>query len=409
MVVTTRADRRWMSSARRRARGAGRGRGAGPGDRRRMRSRCSRRASPTASGFKGSLSRIPSWPHVNSSGSTRTASRRLQVPARLEDDVRIPREARATGPAHEGRSGRPGGRPPTAKKMRKAGPRDWIAGARLRTLPLSIAPVILGTAAAHTALAPWAWWRIALALAVAVCLQIGVNYANDYSDGVRGTDKFRLGPSRLTGSGAAQPRTVLTVALVFFGLAAVAGLILVVHIGQYWLLAVGAVCIIAAYFYTGGKRPYGYYGLGELFVFVFFGLVATAGTTYVQLGTVNFESWISGVAIGLIACAVLMVNNIRDLPQDKLAGQANAGRADREHGVADRLRGLHPGAVRDPAVLFAVLYPNSYYTYFVLLLAGPAVLITLTAKTPPELIVALQLTSFTALFFAIGLGWALAF
>ncbi len=333
---------------------------------------------------------------------------KTRIPARLEDGVRIPREARATGPAAATRSGRPGGRPPTAKKVRKAGPREWIAGARLRTLPLSVSPVILGTAAAHTALAPWAWWRIALALAVAVGLQIGVNYANDYSDGVRGTDKFRLGPSRLTGSGAARPRTVLTVALVFFGLSAIAGLILVVHIGQYWLLAVGAVCIIAAYFYTGGKRPYGYYGLGELFVFVFFGLVATAGTTYVQLGTVNFESWISGVAIGLIACAVLMVNNIRDLPQDKLAGKRTlavliGNTASR---IVFAVFILVPFAL---LALFAVLYPNSYYTYFVLLLAGPAALITLTAKTPPELIVALQLASFTALFYAIGLGWALAF
>jgi 1,4-dihydroxy-2-naphthoate octaprenyltransferase len=333
---------------------------------------------------------------------------KLQVPARLEEDVRIPREARATGPATKARSGRPGGRPPTARKIRKAGPRDWIAGARLRTLPLSIAPVILGTAAAHTAIAPWAWWRIALALAVAVGLQIGVNYANDYSDGVRGTDAFRLGPSRLTGSGAARPRTVLTVALVFFGLAAIAGVILVVHIGQYWLLAVGAVCIIAAYFYTGGKRPYGYYGLGELFVFVFFGLVATAGTTYVQLGTVNLESWLSGVAIGLIACAVLMVNNIRDLPQDKLAGKRTLAVliGNQAARIVFVLLLLAPFVI---LVYFVLLYPNAPYTYFVLILALPAALIGLTGKTPPELIISLQLTSFTALAFAVGLGWALAF
>ncbi len=333
---------------------------------------------------------------------------KLQVPARLEDDVRIPREARATVPAQKARGGRPGGRPPTAAKIRKAGPGDWIAGARLRTLPLSIAPVILGTAAAHTALAPWAWWRIALALAVAVCLQIGVNYANDYSDGVRGTDKFRLGPSRLTGSGAARPRTVLTVALVFFGLAAVAGVILVMHIGQYWLLAVGAVCIIAAYFYTGGKRPYGYYGLGELFVFVFFGLVATAGTTYVQLGTVNLESWLSGVAVGLIACAVLMVNNIRDLPQDKLAGKRTLAvlMGNAAARVVFVILLLAPFVI---LVYFVLLYPNAPYTYFVLILAIPAALIGLTGKTPPELVISLQLTSFTALAFAVGLGWALAF
>jgi 1,4-dihydroxy-2-naphthoate polyprenyltransferase len=306
------------------------------------------------------------------------------------------------------RSGKPGGRPPSAPKIKKAGPGDWIAGARLRTLPLSIAPVILGTAAAHTTPAPWAWWRIALALAVAVCLQIGVNYANDYSDGVRGTDKYRLGPSRLTGSGAAKPRTVLTVAIVFFALAAAAGTILVIHIDQYWLLAVGAVCILAAFFYTGGKRPYGYYGLGELFVFVFFGLVATAGTTYVQLGNVNFESWVSGVAIGLIACAVLMVNNIRDRDQDKVAGKRTlavlmGGRASR---IVFTVFLLLPFVI---LVFFVLFYPNAPYTYFALFLALPAALITLTAKTPRELVLALQLTSLTALLYAVGVGWALAF
>jgi 1,4-dihydroxy-2-naphthoate octaprenyltransferase len=333
---------------------------------------------------------------------------RAQVPARLEDDVRIPREARATGPARAARSGKPGGRPPTAAKVRKATAGDWVAGARLRTLPLSIAPVALGTAAAHTAIAPWAWWRIALALAVAVCLQIGVNYANDYSDGIRGTDKFRLGPSRLAGSGAAKPRTVLTVALVFFGLAAVAGAILVVHIGQYWLFAIGAVCIAAAYLYTGGKRPYGYYGLGELFVFVFFGLVATAGTTFVQLGHVNLESWLSGVAVGFIACAVLMVNNIRDLPQDRLAGKRTLAVlvGNRAARILFTVFLLMPFVI---LIYFVLLYPNATYTYFALFLVLPAVLITLTAKTPQELVLALQLTSFTALVYAVGLGWALAF
>ena len=311
-------------------------------------------------------------------------------------------------PTRATRSGRPGGRPPAAPKIRKAGAGDWIAGARLRTLPLSIAPVLLGTAAAHIALAPWAWWRIALALAVAVCLQIGVNYANDYSDGVRGTDKYRQGPSRLTGSGAAKPRAVLTVALVFFGLAAVAGAILVVHVGQYWLLGVGAVSILVAYFYTGGKRPYGYYGLGELFVFVFFGLVATAGTTYTQLGTVNLESWISGVAIGLIACAVLMVNNIRDREQDKLAGKRTLAvlLGNRASRIVYAVLLLFPFVI---LVYFTLLYSNTPYTYFALILALPATLITLTAKTPGELVIALQLTSFTALAYAVGLGWALAF
>jgi 1,4-dihydroxy-2-naphthoate polyprenyltransferase len=333
---------------------------------------------------------------------------KVQVPARLEDNVRIPREARATGPVPKSRSGKPGGRPPTAAKVRKATGADWIAGARLRTLPLSIAPVILGTAAAHTALAPWAWWRIALVLIVSVGLQIGVNFANDYSDGVRGTDKFRLGPSRLTGSGAAKPRTVITVAFVFFGIAAIAGAILIVHIGQYWLFAVGAVCIVAAYFYTGGKRPYGYYGLGELFVFVFFGLVATAGTTYVQLGSVNLESWLSGVALGLIACAVLMVNNIRDLPQDKLAGKRTLAVL-MGNGAARIVFAVLLVLPFIILIYFVLLYPNATYTYFALFLALPAVLIALTGKTPGELVLALQLTSLTALVYAIGLGWALAF
>ena len=341
---------------------------------------------------------------------------RNQVPARLEADVRIPAEARATGPAPKanGRSRKPGGRPPTAAKVRKAGAGDWIAGARLRTLPLSVSPVILGTAIAHESSTPWLWWNIGLALAVAVFLQIGVNYANDYSDGVRGTDKFRLGPSRLTGSGAAKPRTVLTVALVFFALAAIAGVILVVIVGQYWLLAVGAVSIVAAYFYTGGKRPYGYYGLGELFVFIFFGLVATVGTTYVQESAKTFiaSNWldtlIAGAAIGFIACAVLMVNNIRDLPQDKLAHKRTL--AVLVGNTAARiLFAVFLVLAFVAPIWFGLLYPNVYYTYFVVFLAGPAILITLTAKTPRELVTALQLTSFTALFFAIGLGWGIAF
>ncbi len=158
----------------------------------------------------------------------------------------------------------------------------------------------------------------------------------------------------------------------------------------------------------GRQRPYGYYGLGELFVFVFFGLVATAGTTYVQLGQVDIESWVSGVAIGLIACAVLMVNNVRDLPQDKLAGKRTlavliGNRAGR---IVFAVFILVPFGL---LAFFAVLYPNAYYGYFVLFLALPAALITLTAKTPKELVLALQLTSLTALFYAIGLGWALAF
>ncbi|MBK4349019.1 1,4-dihydroxy-2-naphthoate polyprenyltransferase [Lacisediminihabitans sp. G11-30] len=293
--------------------------------------------------------------------------------------------------------------------MRKATARDWIGGARLRTLPLAIAPVLLGTGSAFLVSSPgWHWVRALLALAVALALQIGVNYANDYSDGVRGTDKYRVGPSRLTGSGAAKPKTVRTVAFVFFGLGAVAGLILVILTQLWWLLIVGAVAIVAAYFYTGGKKPYGYYGLGEVFVFVFFGLVATAGTTYTQVGTVNVESWLSGVAIGFLACAVLMVNNIRDIQQDKLAGKRTLAvlLGDRASRIMFAVFALLPFVI---LIFFVLFYPLAPLVYFVLLAAIPAVIITLTAKTPPELIIALQLTSLTALLYGAGLGAALAF
>ena len=311
------------------------------------------------------------------------------------------------------KSGRPGGRPPGVAPVKKATLGDWIGGARLQTLPLAIAPVALGAAAAyvlpHEGTGPgWHWARVLLCLAVALFLQIGVNFANDYSDGVRGTDKHRVGPRRLVASGAAKPRTVLLVALAFFGLAAVAGLIIVIRTEYWWLLAVGAVCILAAWFYTGGKKPYGYYGLGELFVFVFFGLVATAGTTYVLAGTVTIESWLAGVAIGLIACAVLMVNNIRDIAQDKLAGKRTLAVliGDRASRIVFAVLVLAPFAI---LVFFTLFYANAYLTYFVLLAAIPAALITLTAKTAPELIVALRLTSLTALAYALLLGWAIAF
>ena len=311
------------------------------------------------------------------------------------------------------KSGRPGGRPPGAAPIPKATLGSWIGAARPQTLPLAIAPVALGTAAAYLIThepgdVGWHWMRALLCLAVALALQIGVNFANDYSDGVRGTDRYRVGPARLTASGAVRPRTVLIVALVFFALAAAAGLVIVVRTQQWWLLAVGAVAIVAAWFYTGGKRPYGYAGLGEVFVFLFFGLVATAGTTFAIAGTVTIESWLAGVAIGLIACAVLMVNNIRDREQDELAGKRT---------LAVRMGDLPSRIVYGVLVLapfgilafFVLFYDNAYLVYFALLAAIPAVGITLSAKTPPELIVALRLTTLTALLFGLGLGWAIAF
>jgi 1,4-dihydroxy-2-naphthoate octaprenyltransferase len=306
------------------------------------------------------------------------------------------------------KGGRPGGKSPRVV-VRKATARDWIGGARLRTLPLAIAPVALGTGAAQLLSdGGWHWVRALLALAVAVFLQVGVNFANDYSDGVRGTDKNRVGPSRLTGSGAAKPRTVLIVALVFFGLGGSAGLALTITSGYYWLLAVGAVCIAAAYLYTGGKRPYGYNGLGELFVFVFFGLVATAGTTFTQVGTVNVESWLGGVAAGLFACAVLMVNNIRDIAQDTLSGKRTLAVL-----VGSRAaRILFAVFVTVPyliLIFFSIFYVKAPLVYFSLLSGLPAVVITLTGRTAAEFILALKLTSFTALVFGVALGAAIAF
>jgi len=323
------------------------------------------------------------------------------------DPKRVPVPPKAK--AGSGKSGRPGGRPQAAAVARKASVGDWISGARLRTLPLGIAPVILGTGAAHILDDNgWHWVRALLALAVAVSLQIGVNYANDYSDGIRGTDNHRVGPARLTGSGAAKPRTVLIVALAFFALAAVAGLILVILTGYYWLLAVGAAAIVAGYFYTGGKRPYGYNALGEVFVFVFFGLVATAGTTYVQEGTVNVESWLSGVAIGFIACAVLMVNNIRDITQDRQAGKRTLAvvLGNRASRIVFVVFLLLPYVILG---FFSVFYPNAYLVFFSLLLALPTAAIALFAKTPQELILALKLASLLALVYSLGLGAVFAF
>jgi len=310
-------------------------------------------------------------------------------------------------------SGRPGGRPPGAPKVRKATLGDWIAGARLQTLPLAFAPVALGTATAFVLPheedgGGWHWLRALLCLIVAVSLQIGVNFANDYSDGARGTDDNRVGPRRLTASGAARPKTVITVAFVWFGIAAVAGLAIVIRSGHWWMLAVGAAAIVAAYFYTGGKRPYGYMALGEVFVFIFFGLVATAGTTYVLADTVTIETWLAATAIGLIAVATLMVNNIRDRENDKLSGKRTLAvlLGDMPSRVLYVVALLVPFGILG---IFTLLYVNAYLVYFVLLVALPSSVIVLTAKTAPELILALRLTGLTALLFGLGLGAAIAF
>jgi 1,4-dihydroxy-2-naphthoate polyprenyltransferase len=275
----------------------------------------------------------------------------------------------------------------------------WIEGARLRTLPLAIAPVALGAGIAK-ADGAFNLGLTLLALAVALFLQIGVNFANDYSDGVRGTDAKRVGPLRLTGSGSTKPQLVKNTAFGFFGLAALAGLAIVLITGFWWLIAVGIACIVAAWFYTGGKNPYGYSGFGEIAVFVFFGLVATVGTTFIQTKAIDQTSLILGSALGLFASAVLMVNNIRDRELDQHVGK--------------RTLAVKIGA-RWSKVLFLVMlwlpmalltvvslvYPSLSLVWFVVLLIAPATLIFVMAKTAKELILVLKLTSFIALGFGL--------
>ncbi len=200
-----------------------------------------------------------------------------------------------------------------------ADPREWLAGTRPRTLPAAVVPVLIGSGVA-LGYGRFSWWRALLALVVALALQVGVNFANDYSDGIRGSDERRVGPVRLVAAGLAPPRQVLLAALGFFLAAGVAGLALAA-VTSWWLVAVGAACIAAAWFYTGGPKPYGYSGLGEVFVFLCFGVVAVAGTAYVQMKALTWLGLAASVPAGLLACALLMVNNLRDIGTDTVAGK----------------------------------------------------------------------------------------
>lgn len=212
---------------------------------------------------------------------------------------------------------------------------DWLEGARPRTWPNAFAPVLVGSATASFA-GGFVWWKALLALVVAWALIVGVNYANDYSDGVRGTDDVRVGPLRLVGSGLARPATVKWVAFAFLGLGGIAGLVLS-WFSAPWLIVVGVVCILAAWFYTGGSKPYGYRGLGEVAVFVFFGLVAVMGTQFTQLGSVTWYAVVAAVAVGSFSCAVNLTNNLRDIPSDTEAGKVTLAVR-----LGDsRTRGLH--------------------------------------------------------------------
>ena len=277
--------------------------------------------------------------------------------------------------------------------------RLWIEGARLRTLPLAIAPVAIGAGAAD-AMQRFDLLLSALALGVALFLQIGVNFANDYSDGIRGTDDKRVGPLRLTGSKSVKPESVKTAAMLFFLLAAASGFAIVVITGQWWLIAVGLLSIVAAWFYTGGKNPYGYAGFGEIAVFVFFGLVATVGTAYIQIGFVEVNSVLGGIAAGCFAAAVLMVNNIRDIETDTASSKKTLA----VRMGAKWAKKLFIFMIWFPFVIlfyFTLLYPASFLAYAAIFMVAPTTLIVLTAKTAKELILVLKLTSFASLAYAL--------
>lgn len=316
----------------------------------------------------------------------------------------------ATSARGNRRSGNPAKRgtvQPGRPQQTSVGARDWIGGARIRTLPLALAPVALGSAVAYL-FREFDLTLALLCLGVAIFLQIGVNFANDYSDGVRGTDRFRVGPSRLTGSGLVPPRRVLATALVFFALAAVCGLAIVVLTQHWWLLAIGVLALVAAWFYTGGRRPYGYAGFGELVSAVFFGPVATAGTAFVMLNEVPLEAWLAGFAVAFFTAAVMLVNNVRDREQDALAGKRTLAVR-----IGDRpARILFAVLVLAPFVVlgfFALLYRWAPLVYLTLLSGIPAAVIGLFGTTPRELILALKLTSLTVLLFSLGLAAAIAF
>ena len=276
--------------------------------------------------------------------------------------------------------------------------RTWVTGARVRTLPLAVAPVLLGSATAAS-IDRFNLLLSFLALLVALCLQIAVNYANDYSDGIRGTDEHRVGPKRLTGGGLARPAAVKRAAVIFFGLAALSGIAIVLITQQWWLVLVGAIAIVAAWFYTGGKQPYGYHGMGELAVFIFFGLIATIGTNYIQTLIIDPLAVLLGGTFGLYASAVLMVNNIRDIETDASAGKRTLA-VIIGYGASKALFLVMiwlPVAVNFLLVLF---YPATILGFLNLLLVLPITLIITKSRNPRDLITALKLTSFAGLGFS---------
>ncbi|MBB3042805.1 1,4-dihydroxy-2-naphthoate polyprenyltransferase [Nocardioides soli] len=286
-----------------------------------------------------------------------------------------------------------------------ASPAQWLAGARPRTLPAAVSPVLAGTGVAAY-VDSVVWWKALLALVVALALQVAVNYANDYSDGIRGTDADRVGPMRLVGSGVASPAAVKRAAFLAFGVAAVAGLALAATTA-WWLVAVGLVSVLAAWFYTGGSRPYGYLGLGEVMVFVFFGLVAVIGTTYVQTETWEWAALAAAVGVGALACAILVANNLRDIPTDTVTGKRTLAVV-----LGDRrTRRLYAALVAAAAAAVVGVAALTSWCALIglgfLLLALPATRTVLGGATGPGLIRVLQQTGQAELLWAVLVAAAL--
>jgi 1,4-dihydroxy-2-naphthoate polyprenyltransferase len=285
------------------------------------------------------------------------------------------------------------------------GARAWLAGARPRTLPAAIVPVIVGTGVA-AGYGRFSAWRAVLALVVALALQVGVNYANDYSDGLRGTDEQRVGPLRLTASGLARPRQVLTAAICCFTVACLAGLVLAA-VTSWWLLAVGAAAVAAAWFYTGGSHPYGYRALGEISVFLFFGLAAVVGTAYVQMDRMPWLAVAAAAPVGLLACALLVINNLRDIPTDTLTGKRTLAVVLGDH----RTRILYAACIVVPFCAAAAIAATAPLT-LIALAAAPLALAPLrlvrAGASGPGLITALGQTGRLQLAFGVLLTLGLA-
>jgi len=277
----------------------------------------------------------------------------------------------------------------------------WIQGSRPRTLPAAIAPVLVATVAAGS---QWRPLQAALALFVSLALQVGVNYSNDYSDGIRGTDDNRIGPTRLTASGLATAQAVKNAAFLSFGAASVAGLVLA-SLSSWWVILIGATSIAAAWGYTGGANPYGYKGLGEVSVFIFFGVVATVGTYYVQTLTITWLSCAASVPMGALACALLAINNIRDRAQDVEVGKKTLAVR-----LGDRNSRLFLVLLLTSAYLFAALTlkPWALITLITLPLAVKISRAVLSGAVGRDLIPLLaktgQLQLLFALTFALGLA-----